>query len=139
MRSLELTAKATGHKNASGFCDWYDNASQRIRSNPDAAQIWEVRHTGTHRNTPSLAFYATIFEKLDVTDRLEYGVMSPTGRFQPTGSMPPSEDQLGAVAGSRVGVFFAGYQTKEVLDVFESALPFIESLIGQAEKEFGSP
>jgi hypothetical protein len=53
--------------------------------------------------------------------------------------MPPSERELGAVEGSRVGVFFAGYRVKEVLAVFESALPFIDSLTNEAEKKFGSP
>lgn len=139
LRSLQVTAKATGHQDALLFFDWYDKASQRIKSNPDTAEIWQVRHTGTHRATPPLDFYTPIFQPIDVTDRLEYGVMSPSGSFQPSGSMPPSERELGAVEGSRVGVFFAGYRVKEVLAVFESALPFIDSLTNEAEKKFGSP
>jgi hypothetical protein len=139
LRSLQVTAKATGHQDALLFCDWYDKASQRIKSNPDTAEIWQVRHTGTHRDTPPLDFHTTIFQPIDVTDRLEYGVMSPSGSFQPSGSMPPSDNDLRAVEGSRVGVFFAGYRVREVLAVFESALPFIDSLIREAEKKFGSP
>jgi len=139
LRSLQITAKATRHLDASKFCDWYDKTSQRIRSNPDTAEIWQVRHTGTHRDTPPLDFYATVFQPIDVTDRLEYGVVLPSGSFHPSGSMPPSDQELKAVQGSRVGVFFAGYRTKEVVDVFETALPFLESLVEEAEKQFGFP
>ena len=139
LRSLQVTTKATGHQDALVFCDWYDKATQRIKSNTDTAEIWQARHTGTHRDTPPLDFYTTVFQPIGVTDRLEYGVMSPSGIFQTSGSMPPSEHELTAVQGSRVGVFFAGYRTKEVLAVFESGLPLLESLVDEAYRQFGSP
>lgn len=138
-RYFLLLAKATHNEDALQFIQWYNGLDARIESDKDAAQIWKIRRVETHRGTPPLDFVIEILEPFDIADRLEYGLTLPSGEFQSTGSIPPSQQQLRGAPGSRVTVYFTEYRRKETPDVFESALLLLESILGEADKKFGFP
>jgi len=137
-RYFLLLAKTTNQPKALQFVQWYNELPARIRSNPDASEVWRIRHIDTHRGSPGLNFVVEIFEPLDVTDRLQYGVMRPSGTFEPSGSSPPTIQQINAVPNSSVAVFLCGYESKQVSDVFGSAWDFLKSVVDEAEQRFGS-
>lgn len=60
--------------------------ARRIRSNEDTNEVWKIRRIETRRGAPPLDFHVAFFEPFDVADRLEYGVMRPSGSFESIGS-----------------------------------------------------
>lgn len=137
-RLFSLLAKATAQADATRFIQWYNKLPGRIESNSDTREVWKIRHTETHRDTIALEFDATLYEPMGIEDRLEFGVMRPSGAFEPSGSRPPPKEVVDAVQHSSVAVFLRGYRSKQLADVFGSAWGFVKSVLDEADRDFGS-
>ncbi|MGA2627190.1 MAG: hypothetical protein ABSF63_09040 [Candidatus Bathyarchaeia archaeon] len=136
---LTLLAKATGNEKATKFVGWYNKLWGRMKQNDEVKAVLEARTMEIHRGSPPLLFDVSLLDQVDITDQLEYGVMSPRGVFSSSGSRLPTPEQIHAVPGNRTAVFFPSYKTKQVLDTLSSAIDFVEKLVDEAESQFGSP
>jgi hypothetical protein len=92
-----------------------------------------------HRISAPLFFDIALWEPpIDITDRMEYGIIDSQGTVTPSGAQMPTPRQLeSAGQGSKTVVYFSTYRNREIPATLEAAMDFIGSLVREAESQFG--
>jgi len=138
-RLMSLLAKITSNKRANDFIEWYNKLLGRIKSNPDTKAALDVRDMEIHRGNPTLAYELSFLDTLDVSDRIEYGIMNSQGTITPSGTQIPTPKQVQLEGeGSKIVLFFTSYRAKDIADTLSSSCNFIDAIIKEAESLFGS-
>lgn len=141
LHSLALLGKTSTNMKAREFVEWYSKLQGRMNSDPDTRAALNVRTMEIHRMSTPLFFDVAFWEPpIDVTDRMEYGIKNSQGTVTPSGAQMPTPRQLeSAGQGSKTVVYFSSYKNREIPAALEAAINFIDSLIKEAESQFGPP